>query len=92
MDVWRPSDSVETMVAWATAIERRDGPPSLLFSRQNVQFQSRDADAIASVRRGAYVIADSACPRAVIIATGSEVPLRSVMRARSWPRKASRCG
>jgi transketolase len=75
MDVWRPSDSVETVVAWAAAIERRDGPSSLLFSRQNVQFQSRDADAIASIRRGGYVIADSARPRAVIIATGSEVPL-----------------
>jgi transketolase len=82
MDVWRPSDTVETAVAWAAAIERRDGPASLLFSRQNVQFQSRDADAIASIRRGGYVIADSAHPRAVIIATGSEVPLAVGARAK----------
>jgi transketolase len=82
MDVWRPSDTVETAVAWAAAIERRDGPTSLLFSRQNVQFQSRDADAIASIRRGGYVIVDSAQPRAVIIATGSEVPLAVGARAK----------
>jgi transketolase len=82
MDVWRPSDSVETAAAWAAAIERRDGPTSLLFSRQNVQFQSRDAEAIAAIRRGGYVIADSAHPRAVIIATGSEVPLALGARAK----------
>jgi transketolase len=82
MDVWRPSDSVESAVAWAAAIERRDGPTSLLFSRQNVQFQSRDADAIAAIRRGGYVIADSTRPRAVIIATGSEVPLALGARAK----------
>jgi transketolase len=82
MDVWRPSDSVESAVAWAAAIERRDGPTSLLFSRQNVQFQSRDADAIASIRRGGYVIVDSTRPRAVIIATGSEVPLALGARAK----------
>ena len=82
MDVWRPSDSVETVVAWAAAIERRDGPSALLLSRQNVQFQSRDAAAIAAIRRGGYVIAESDRPRAVIIATGSEVPLALGARAR----------
>jgi transketolase len=82
MDVWRPSDSVESVVAWAAAIERRDGPSSLLLSRQNVQFQSRDAGAIAAIRRGGYVIAGSAQPRAVIIATGSEVPLALGARAK----------
>jgi transketolase len=75
MDLWRPSDTVESIVAWAAAIERRDGPTSLLFTRQNVPFQSRDAEAIESIRRGGYVIGDAAHPRAVIIATGSEVPL-----------------
>ena len=75
MDVWRPGDSVESVVAWAAAIERRDGPTSLLFTRQNVAFQSRDPDAIAAMRRGGYVLADAAHPRAVIIATWSEVPL-----------------
>ena len=82
MDVWRPSDSVESVVAWAAAIERKDGPTSLLFSRQNVQFQTRDGDAIAAIRRGGYVIADSPAPRAVIIATGSEVPLALGARAK----------
>jgi len=75
LDVWRPSDSVETVAAWAAAIERNDGPTALLLSRQNVPFQSRDADAIASVRRGGYIIRDAAHPRVVLIATGSEVPL-----------------
>jgi transketolase len=75
MDVWRPSDTVESIVAWAAAIERRDGPTALLFTRQNVPFQNRDPEAIANVRRGGYVIADAAHSRAVIIATGSEVPL-----------------
>jgi transketolase len=75
MDVWRPSDTVESIVAWAAAIERRDGPTALLFTRQNVPFQSRGPEAIESIRRGGYVIGDAAHPRAVIIATGSEVPL-----------------
>ena len=75
MDVWRPSDTVESIVAWAAAIERRDGPTALLFTRQNVPFQSREPEAIESIRRGGYVIGDAAHPRAVIIATGSEVPL-----------------
>jgi transketolase len=75
MDVWRPSDTVESVAAWAAAIERRDGPTALLFSRQNVPFQSREPDAIASIRRGGYVLSDAAHPRMVIIATGSEVPL-----------------
>jgi transketolase len=75
MDVWRPSDTVESLVAWAAAIERRDGPTSLLFTRQNVPFQSRGPEAIEDIRRGGYVIGDAAHPRAVIIATGSEVPL-----------------
>ncbi len=82
MDVWRPSDSVESVVAWAAAIERRDGPAALLFSRQNVQFQSRDGAMIAAIRRGGYVIADGPNARAVIIATGSEVPLALGARAK----------
>ncbi|HKQ23389.1 MAG TPA: transketolase [Burkholderiales bacterium] len=75
MDVWRPCDGVESAVAWIAAIERRDGPTSLLFSRQNLPFQGRSAEQIASITRGAYVLADSDKPRAVIIATGSEVAL-----------------
>ncbi|MGH8731701.1 MAG: transketolase, partial [Burkholderiales bacterium] len=75
MDVWRPCDSVESAVAWIAAIERRDGPASLLFSRQNLPFQARSPDQIALIGRGAYVLADADRPRAVIIATGSEVAL-----------------
>ncbi len=75
MELWRPSDTVESVVAWAAAIERRDGPTALLFTRQSVPFQPRTAAAIASIRRGGYVIAEAPQPRAVIIATGSEVPL-----------------
>ena len=82
MDVWRPSDTVESVVAWAAAIERRDGPSALLFSRQNVPFQSRAPEAIAAIGRGGYVLADSPNPRVVIIATGSEVPLALGARAK----------
>ena len=75
LDVWRPCDTVESAVAWAAALERRDGPAALLFSRQNLPFQKRDAAQTAAIRRGGYVLAEAAggAPRAVVIATGSEV-------------------
>ena len=75
MDVWRPCDTVETAIAWACAIERKDGPSSLALSRQNLPFVKRAAGAAADIRRGGYVISDGASPRAVIIATGSEVSI-----------------
>ncbi|MDT3668778.1 MAG: transketolase [Aromatoleum sp.] len=77
MDVWRPCDTVESTVSWAHAIERRDGPSSLLFSRQNLPFQPRTPDQVEAIRRGGYVLSDAAGgkPQAVIIATGSEVGL-----------------
>lgn len=76
MDVWRPCDTVETVVAWAAAIERTDGPTSLVLSRQNLPFQTRGTDAIDNIRRGGYVLVEpEGEPRAVIIATGSEVAL-----------------
>ncbi|WP_407279884.1 transketolase [Aromatoleum evansii] len=77
MDVWRPCDTTESAVAWAHAIERKDGPSSLLFSRQNLPFQARSAEQIAAIRRGGYVLSEAVggAPRAVIIATGSEVAL-----------------
>ena len=84
MDLWRPCDSVETAVAWAAAIERKDGPSCLLFTRQNVPFQTRDPGQIASIGRGGYVLADwsgGGVKRAVIIATGSEVALAMGARA-----------
>ena len=79
LDVWRPCDSVETAVAWKHALERTDGPSALLFTRQNVAFAEREASTIAAIARGGYVLADFAqgdgASRALIIATGSEVPL-----------------
>ncbi|MCX7891359.1 MAG: transketolase [Burkholderiales bacterium] len=75
MDVWRPADAVETMVAWIAAVERRDGPTSLVLSRQNLPHTPRDAATLAAIRRGGYVLADAPGARAVIIATGSEVAL-----------------
>jgi transketolase len=78
MDVWRPCDTVESIVAWAAAIERRDGPTSLLFSRQAVAFLRTDTNVVA-IRKGAYVYSEAAGgikrAKAVIIATGSELPL-----------------
>jgi transketolase len=78
LDVWRPCDTVESALAWVSAIER-SGPSCLLFTRQNVPFQKRDPAQIAAIRRGAYVLADwaetPAAKGVVIIATGSEVAL-----------------
>ena len=74
--VWRPCDTVESAVAWGAAIERRDGPTALLLSRQNLPFAKRDEAALADIGRGGYILAEaSGAPRAVIIATGSEVAL-----------------
>lgn len=77
MDVWRPCDTVESIVAWVAAVERTTGPTSLVFSRQNLPFMKRDAAQIAAIRRGAYVLSEAqgGKPQAVIIATGSEVDL-----------------
>ena len=75
MDVWRPCDAVESALSWVAAIERRDGPASLLFSRQNLAHQPRSSEQIALIRRGGYVLADADKPKVVIIATGSEVSL-----------------
>jgi len=75
MDVWRPCDTVETAIAWACAIERKDGPSSLALSRQNLPFVKRGAGAAGDIRRGGYVISDAPSPRVVVIATGSEVSI-----------------
>ena len=77
LNVWRPSDAVETAVAWAAAIERADGPTALVLSRQNLPFQPRDAATREEIRRGGYVLraGGSTAPRALILATGSEVGL-----------------
>ena len=76
MHTWRPCDAVESAVAWKAAVERRDGPSSLVFSRQNLPHQQRDAAQLAAVARGAYVLRDcDGAPDAILIATGSEVGL-----------------
>jgi transketolase len=77
MDTWRPCDTVESMVSWVCAVERKTGPTSLIFSRQNLAFQKRDAKQIENIRKGGYVLseAEGGKPQAIIIATGSEVDL-----------------
>ena len=74
--VWRPCDTSETAVAWASAVERKHGPSALIFSRQNCPFVARNAQQIKDIARGGYVIRDSKSKAdAVIMATGSEVGL-----------------
>jgi transketolase len=77
MDVWRPCDTVESIVSWVAAVERMTGPSSLIFSRQNLNFQKRNAEQIADIRKGGYVLSEVANGKAqaIIIATGSEVDL-----------------
>ncbi len=76
MDVWRPCDTVESAVSWASAVERKTGPSSLIFSRQNLKFQQRDAATIANIKKGGYVLSkEQGKLQAVIIGTGSEVDL-----------------
>lgn len=76
MDVWRPCDTVETAVAWRASIERKDGPSSLVLTRQGLPQQERSADTVTAIQRGGYVLSD--CDdeaQAVILATGSEVEI-----------------
>ncbi|MCE1235172.1 MAG: transketolase [Hyphomicrobiales bacterium] len=76
LDVWRPCDAVETTAAWLSAVTRADGPSALLLSRQNLPHQPRDAARLAEVAEGGYVLVEPAvAPKAVIVATGSEVAL-----------------
>jgi transketolase len=74
LDTWRPCDTVESAVAWKSAVQRVDGPSALIFSRQNLPHQVRDAAQLANVQRGGYILQDcDGAPEAIIIATGSEV-------------------
>lgn len=76
MSLWRPCDAVESAVAWQSAIERRNGPTSLLFSRQGLAHIERDAAQLDNIKRGGYVLLEgSDKPDAIIIATGSEVEI-----------------
>lgn len=76
MQVWRPCDTVETAICWKSAIEHREGPSCLVFSRQSLKYQRREAEQIEAIARGGYVLRDcDGTPEVVIIATGSEVEL-----------------
>ncbi|QXO73604.1 transketolase [Morganella morganii] len=76
MSTWRPCDQVESAVAWKYAIERKNGPTSLIFSRQNLAQQLRTAQQLADIEKGAYILKDCAGqPEVILIATGSEVEL-----------------
>ena len=76
-DVWRPCDAVESAVSWTQAIKRRGGPSCLIFSRQNLAHQSRNAEQLANIARGGYVLLETkpnVCD-VILLATGSEVDL-----------------
>lgn len=79
LDNWRPCDTVESMVAWAEAVKRQNGPSTLIFSRQNLAFQDRTPEQVARIAQGGYVLREvlvgTAQPRVILIATGSEVEL-----------------
>ncbi|TNJ33777.1 transketolase [Arenimonas terrae] len=76
-DVWRPCDAVESAVSWQAAIERKDGPSCLVFSRQNLAHQARDAQQVADIARGGYVLSDPGEAKfdLILIGTGSETEL-----------------
>ena len=74
LDTWRPCDGAESAVAWKAALERKAGPTALVFSRQGLSAQSRDAEQLSNIARGAYILKECAgTPQAILIATGSEV-------------------
>ncbi|MCX8580140.1 MULTISPECIES: transketolase [unclassified Gilliamella] len=76
VSTWRPCDQVESAIAWQYAVERKDGPTALIFSRQNLKQQERTAEQLANVYRGGYILNDcSGTPELILIATGSEVEL-----------------
>ncbi|QLB19234.1 transketolase [Mannheimia granulomatis] len=79
LETWRPADQVESAVAWKAAVERKDGPSALIFTRQNLAQQERNPEQLANVARGGYILREccekGGCPDLILIATGSEVDL-----------------
>ncbi|MBG2801524.1 transketolase [Proteus mirabilis] len=76
VSTWRPCDQVESAVAWKYAIDRKDGPTALIFSRQNLAQQPRTPEQLANIEKGGYILKDCAgTPELIFIATGSEVEL-----------------
>ena len=89
MDLWRPCDAVESAVAWKSAVERSDGPTSLVFSRQGLPHQARDAAQVSDIAKGAYVLSDcDGTPDLIFIATGSEVGLAQAAASKLTERGA----
>lgn len=79
LETWRPADQVESAVAWKAAVERKDGPSALIFTRQNLTQQPRSTEQLANIARGGYILRDCCekgdCPDLILIATGSELEL-----------------
>lgn len=75
LNTWRPCDTVESAVCWKSAIENRQGPSALVFSRQGLAPMPRTNQQVAAIAKGGYVLQDCTDPQAIIIATGSEVEL-----------------
>ena len=75
LDNWRPCDTVESAVAWQQAVLRKNGPSTLIFSRQNLPYQERSPQQIADIARGAYILKEVADAKIILIATGSEIEL-----------------
>lgn len=92
--VWRPCDTTESAVAWGAAVERKQGPSALIFSRQNCPFVSRSSQQIKDISRGGYVLRDAPKKKidAVIIATGSEIALALQTAERLEKESAGKLG
>lgn len=76
METWRGCDQVEVAVAWQQAIERKDGPTSLVLTRQPLAQQPRTAAQLAEIARGGYVLSDcDGQPEMILISAGSEIEL-----------------
>jgi transketolase len=83
MDVWRPCDTVETIVGWAASVERTTGPTCHILSRQNLPFIKRSDEQIANIAKGGYVLSEAnGAAKVVLIATGSEVELAMKAQAK----------
>jgi len=76
LDMWRPADTLESAIAWKSAVERKDGPSALIFSRQNLPYQAHSVDGTEKIAKGGYILKDcEGTPELILIATGSEVGL-----------------
>jgi transketolase len=74
LHLWRPCDAVESAATWAAALERKNGPTAVIFTRQALPQQTRTPEQLIAMRKGGYVLIDChGTPEAIVIATGSEV-------------------